>query len=82
MGGDPLISPFSALLPLHESYNLFPPALNRAVVSFNPEFDRTNKVGEGSLTEQEDVSGRRTSVANVVDIGFLRSNEDMTARKA
>ena len=70
------------LLPLHEIFNLSPPELNSDAVSSNPEFDRINKVGEGSLAEQEDFSGRHTGVVNVVDVGFLWSNEDMTARKA
>ena len=51
--------------------NLFPPALNRDAVLFNPEFDLIDDVGEDSLAGQDDVSGRRAGVANVVDVGFL-----------
>ena len=71
-----------ALLPLHEPFNLLPPALNRDAVSSDPDFDRIDEVGEGSLAEQENVSGRRTRAANIVDVSFLRSDEDVTARKA
>jgi hypothetical protein len=51
---------------------------------FNPglEFDLMNEVGEGSLAEQEDVSTRPIGVVNIVDVGFLGSDEDVTARKA
>ena len=51
-------------------------------MSSDPEFDRISEVGEGSLAEQEDVSGGRTGVVNVVEVRFLRPDEDVTARKA
>ena len=76
------IDSVGALLPLHEPFNLLPPALNRDAVSSDPDFDRFDEVGEGSLAEQVDVSGRRTGVANIVDVGFLRSDADLTVRKA
>ena len=72
----------SALLPLREPFYLIPPVLSHDAVSSNPDFDRIDEVGEGSLAEWKDVFGRRTGVANVVDFGSLRSDEDVTARKA
>ena len=71
-----------ALLPLLETFNLLPPALNCDAVSSDPEFDRIDKVDESFPAEQEDVSRRPTGVANVVGVGFLGSEEDVTARKA
>ncbi len=71
-----------ALLPLLESFNLLLPALNRDAVSSDPEFDRVDDIDERPPAEQEDISRRFIGVANVVDVGFLGSDEDVTARKA
>jgi len=71
-----------AVLPLLEPFNLHPPALNRDAVSSDPEFDRIDEVGETSPARQEHVFSRPTGVANVVDVGFPGSDEDVTARKA
>jgi hypothetical protein len=45
-------------------------------------FDRISEVGESSPAEQEDISRRPTGVVGIVNIGFRRSDEDVTARKA
>jgi hypothetical protein len=71
-----------APLPLLELFNPLPPVLNRDAVSSDPEFDRIDEVDESFLAEQEDVFRRPTGVVNVVDVGFLGSKEDVTARKA
>jgi len=55
--------------------------LNFHAVLSDPEFDRIDEVGESPLAEQEDAPRRPTVVVNVVDVGFLRSNEDVTTRK-
>ena len=70
------------LSPLLEPFNLPPPKLSRESVSSNRDFDRIDEVGVGSLAKQEDVFGRRTGVVKVVKVAFLRSDEDVTARKA
>jgi hypothetical protein len=70
-----------ASLPLLELFNLLPPALNHDAMSSDPEFDRIDEIAESSLAEQEDVFRRPTGVVNVVDVGFLGSDEDVTARK-
>ena len=60
-----------ALPPTLETSILAPPALYRNTVTTDPDFDRVDKVGEGSPAEQDDVSSRPTGVGNVVDIGVL-----------
>jgi hypothetical protein len=70
------------LLPLLEPFNPLPPVLSCEAVSSDPEFDRIDELGESSLAEQEDVFTRATGVVNVVNVGFLGSDEDVTARKA
>lgn len=67
----PSLRSVGALLSTLEPSNLTPPALYRDVVTTDPDFDRINKVIEGYLAEQEDVSSRRTRVVNVVDVGVL-----------
>ena len=74
----PLVYP-GALLPLLEPFNLLPPALNHNAMSSNSEFDQTDKFGESSPAKQEDVFRIHFGEVN---IGFLGSNEDMTAQKA
>ena len=51
-------------------------------MSSDPEFNRIDKVGETSPAEQEHVFNGPTGVANVVDVGFPGSDEDVTARMA
>ncbi len=51
-------------------------------MSSDPELDRIDEIGERSPAKQEDVFRRPTGVANVVDVGFLGSDEDVTVRKA
>ena len=51
-------------------------------MSSDREFDRIGDVGVGSLAEQEDVFSRRTGTVRVVEVAFLGSDEDVTARKA
>ena len=51
-------------------------------MSSDREFDRINDVGVGALAEQEDLFSRRTGVVRVVEVAFLGSDKDVTARKA
>jgi hypothetical protein len=51
-------------------------------VSSDREFDRIDDVGVGALTEQEDVFSRRGGVVRVVEVAFLGSDGNVTARKA
>jgi len=50
-------------------------------VIFDLEFDRIDEFGEISPAEQEDVFRSPTGAVDVVDVGFLGSNEDVTTRK-
>ena len=65
-----------------EPFNLLPPVLNHDAMPSNPEFDRIDEVDESSLAKQDDIFRWPTGMVNVVDVGFLGSDEDVTARKA
>lgn len=60
--------------------NLLPRAFNRGGLSSDHKFDQIDDVGESPPAEQEDVFRRPNEVANVVDIDFLESDEDVMAR--
>jgi hypothetical protein len=61
-----------------EPFNMFLPVFTHDAMSCDPEFYRIHEVSEGSIAKQEDVSGGRTMVVNIVDVGFLRPNEYVT----
>jgi hypothetical protein len=62
-----------------ELSNLPPPALYRDAVMTNPDFDRIDEVGEGSLAEQDDVSSRPAGVVNILDVGVVGGDDDVAA---
>ena len=68
---------YGALFLLRVTLSPRPQALNLHAMSSDPECDRIDEVGESSLAEQEDISRRPIVVVNVVDVGFLRSEEDV-----
>jgi hypothetical protein len=76
------INIIGAPLPLLKVFNLLSPVLNHEAMYSDPEFDQIDKVTESSLAKQKDIFRRHTMVVNIVDIGLLESNEDVTAQKA